>query len=135
MILSGRDGSVKYDPTGVGGATAKELMSISAFKASFKTNKLDVTCFGDQNKVYVPGMKDVSGDFSGFWNSADVTLFQAADAATPGMLELIPNTTEPEFKWTGLAYLDAEIATGVADAPKVTGTFMAAGPWTMSTAP
>ena len=133
-IQSGRYGQVLYDPAG---ATATvEIISLNAWKASFKTAKEDVTCFGDLNKVYVPGMKDVSGTVAGFWNSAtgaSEILFDAADATTPGMLKLLPNNTtgESAFFWSGLAYLDAEIDCSLA-APKITGEFMAAGPWTMA---
>src|SRR4029453_7516396 len=126
-ILSGRNGQVLWDPTG--GATLVAIVSLNKWKADFKTDKIDVTCFGDQNKVYVPGMKDVSGDISGFWNSADPALFDAADAVTPGMLNLVPSTVEATFFWTGLAYMDASIDTSVDGAPAVTGTWMAAGPW------
>jgi hypothetical protein len=132
-IKTGRYGSVLYDPAGT---TPVEIISLNSWKASFKTNKEDVTCFGDVNKVYVPGMKDVSGTVAGFWNSdpaASPILFAATDAPDPGMLKLVPNTStgEDTFFWSGLAYLDAEIDCTLA-APKVTGEFMAAGPWAMA---
>jgi hypothetical protein len=127
MIKTGRYGEVKWDPTGA--TTLVLIASLNAWKMSQKTDHIDVTCFGDTNKVYVPGLKDVTGTFSGFWNSTELALFEAVDSPTPGTLELTPNSTEAGFKWSGLAYLDAEIDTGVKDAPKVTGTFMAAGPW------
>jgi hypothetical protein len=128
MIQTGRYGSVKYDAAAT---TPVEIASLNGWKLSLKTDYEDVTCFGDQNKVYVPGMKDVSGTVQGFWNSDELTLFEAADATTPGMLELAPNTSAAEaaFKWSGLAYLDADIDCTLA-APKITGTFKAAGPWT-----
>jgi hypothetical protein len=129
-ILTGRYGEVKYDPTGAGGVTAVAIASLNAWKLSLKTDKEDVTCFGAVNKVYVPGLKDVSGTVGGFWDSSDVTLFEAADAATPGLLELVPNTTETTFMWSGKAYMDADIDCSGLKVPKVTGTFMAAGPWT-----
>jgi hypothetical protein len=131
-ILTGRYGQVLYDPLG---ATATvPIISLNAWKLSTKTEKEDVSCFGDTNKVYVPGMKDLSGSVGGFWNSADLTLYEAADAATPGMLKLLPNENEATFFWSGLAYLDADIDCSL-KAPKVTGTFMAAGPWTIPTGP
>ena len=133
-IKTGRYGKVLYDPTGAGGATLVEIISLNAWKLSIKTDKEDVTCFSDTNKVYVPGMKDLSGSVSGFWNSAETALFEAADAASPGMLELIPNNNEATFKWSGLAYLDADIDASLS-APKVSGTFAAAGPWTGPTTP
>jgi hypothetical protein len=126
-ILSGRYGSVKYDPAGT---TPVEIVSLNTWKASFKTDYEDVTCFNDPNKVYVPGMMDVSGTVGGFWNSDELTLFDAAVATVPGLLELVPNRNEATFKWSGLAYLDADIDCSLA-APKVTGNFRAAGPWTM----
>jgi hypothetical protein len=126
-ILTGRYGQVLYDPLG---ATATvPIISLNAWKLSTKTDKEDVSCFGDANKVYVPGLKDLSGSVGGFWNSADLTLFEAADAATPGMLKLLPNQNEATFFWSGLAYLDADIDCTL-KAPKVTGSFVAAGPWT-----
>lgn len=130
MIKTGRYGEVSYDPTGAGGATLTPIMSLNAWQLSLRTDRLDVTCFQDENRVYIPGMKDVSGSVSGFWNSDELALFDAADSPTPGMLKLVPNTTEPTFFWSGLAYLDAEISVGVNDAPTVTGTFSAAGAWT-----
>jgi len=128
-IKTGRYGKVSYDPTGAGGVTLVQIISLNAWKLSVKTDKEDVTCYGDTNKVYVPGMKDIAGSVSGFWNSNETTLFEAADAPTPGMLELMPNDTENTFKWSGLAYIDADIDSSLS-APKVSGTFAAAGPWT-----
>ncbi len=128
-ILSGRNGVVKYDPAAT---TPVEIISVNNFKISWKTSKQDVSCFGDPNKVYVPGLPDVQGTISGYWNSADTTLFEAALADTPGMLELTPNDTEPTFKFSGLAYLDADLDVKVDSAPTVSGTWMAAGPWTMA---
>jgi hypothetical protein len=128
-IKSGRNGLIKYDPAGT---TPVALISLNKWKLDLKTDKINVTCFGDTNKVYVPGMKDISGSISGFWNSTNVVLFEAADADTPGLLELTPNDTEPTFKWSGLAYMDANIDTAVEGAPTVAGSFMAAGPWVMA---
>src|SRR4029077_8712688 len=106
------------------------IASLNTWKLSLKTDKEDVTCFGAPNKVYVPGLKDISGSVGGFWDSSDVTLFEAADAPTPGNLQLVPNTTEPTFLWEGKAYMDADIDCSGLKVPKVTGSFMAAGPWT-----
>ncbi len=137
-IKTGRYGRVRYAPSGVispGGLIT--LASINAWKLSLKTDYEDVSCFGDTNKVYVPGLRDISGSFGGFLNVTDLTLIAATSSASPGQLELTHNTTDtigsplaaPTF--SGLAYLDAEIDCGVNGAPKVSGTFMAAGAWTL----
>jgi hypothetical protein len=141
MIRSGRNGAVKWDPAGVGGAGSLLVASIKGWKLSLKTDKIKVTCFQDQNQVYVPGLRDISGSLTGFWNSAELSLVKATAATTPGYLELIPDTTDmavgppaAPFVFKGLAYLDAEIDTDVEGAPALTGEVLAAGPWTVPTA-
>lgn len=130
-IKTGRYGTVRWDPTGVGSPSGSLLVSMNKWKLDLKTDKINVTSFGDTNKVYVPGMKDISGSLSGFWNSSNVALFDAAEADSPGFLELAPNSQEPTFHWQGPAYMDASIDCNVEGAPAVSGTFMAAGSWAM----
>ena len=95
MIKTGRYGQVMWDPAGVVPGTPTAIISINNWKLSLKTDRIDVSCFGDVNRVYVPGLKDVSGSVAGFWNSEELALVEAADQETPGLLKLIPNTTEP----------------------------------------
>ena len=57
-IISGRNGQVLWDPAGT---TPVEIISLNAWIADFKTEYEDVTCFGDVNRVYIPGMKDAGG--------------------------------------------------------------------------
>jgi len=127
-IKTGRYGKVSWDPAG--GSTLVQIVSINAWKGSFKTQYEDVSCFGDSNRVWIPGLMDIAGTFEGFWNSAELALFKAAMSPTPGTLQLMPNTTEPGFFWQGPAYMDADIDCSL-DAPKVTGEFKAAGAWTV----
>ena len=127
-IKTGKFGKVSWDPSG--GTALVEIISLNGWTLSEETEMEDVTCFGDTNKVYVPGMKDLKGDVSGFWNSADLALWKAADAGTPGTLSLVVNNQEPGFKFQGLAYLSASIDCSLA-APTVKGTWAAAGSWTV----
>lgn len=132
MIKTGRNGQVKYDQAGT---TPEALINLNHWKLDRKTPKSKVTCFGAVNEVYVPGLPDISGSLDGFWDSTALELFQAAEAGTPGLLELIPNTDEAAFKWSGLAYLDASIDCKLDGAPSVSGSFVAGGPWTFATEP
>lgn len=129
MIKSGRNGQVLYDPAGT---TPVALIALDSWKASFKTDYDEVTEFGASNKAWVPGMPDVGGTLSGFWNSTNVVIFEAANATTPGKLKLIPNTTEATFFWSGLAYLDADIDCTVKGAPKVSSNWKAADDFVMA---
>jgi len=131
MILTGRYGTVRWNPAGVVSPPGlQQILSLNAWKLSLKTEKEDVSCFGDPNKVYVPGMPDISGSVSGFLNSAELALIAASQAATPGFLELGNNANEPTVLFSGLAYMDADIDCSLA-APKIAGSFMAGGPWSL----
>ena len=127
-IKTGRYGKVSWDP--LGGSALVQIISINTWKGSFKNDYEDVSCFGDTNKVYIPGLMNIEGTFSGFWNSAELALFKAAMQPTPGTLQLMPNTTEPSFYWQGPAYMGADIDCSL-DAPKVTADFKAGGAWTV----
>ncbi len=127
-ILSGRNGTIQYDAAAASPASFTTLTSVNSWKLSLKTDYEDVTCFGDSNKVYVPGLRDVSGSMGGFWNSSQTTIIDASSATTPGLLRLTPNSTEPTFYFEGLAYIDADIDCSLS-APKVSATFKAAGTW------
>lgn len=129
-ILTGRKGTVKWDATPGSPNTPVEILSLNAWKLSLKTPKEDVTSFGDLNKVYVPGVPDVSGSVGGFFNSSELTLVHAANSTTPGFLELGNNSDEPLILFSGLAYMDADIDCSLS-APKISGTFVAGGPWTL----
>ena len=128
-IKTGRYGQVLWDPAGT---LAVEIISLNAWTGDFKTEYEDVTTFGDTNRVYVPGLKNAEGTLAGFWNSAELALFEAAELETPGLLKLVPNNTEPTFFWTGLAYMDASIDCSL-QAPKVSGTWKAAGVFGLDT--
>jgi hypothetical protein len=127
-ILSGRNGVVAYDSVPASPFNPITVISINSWKLSLKTDYEEVSCFGDTNKVYIPGLRDISGTFGGFWNSAELTIVHATNATTPGGLRLTPSSTEPTFYFEGTAYLDMDIDCSL-NAPKVTGNFKAAGAW------
>ncbi len=127
-ILTGRYGTAKFDSGPASPTSPTLLSSINTWKLSLKTDYEDVSCFGDTNKVYVPGLRDISGTIGGFWNSSSPLLIQASNLSSPGYLELAPNSNVPTFIFGGLGYMDADIDCTLS-APKVSGTFKAAGPW------
>jgi hypothetical protein len=138
-IKAGRYGLVKYDPDGdTSPLDLQVIVSLNTWKLSQKTDKINVTCFQDLNKKYVQGLKDISGTLGGFWNRDELTLFEAVDAETPGLLQLIPNSTDddgspaivPAFQ--GLAYMDVDFDTSVEGAPAISGSFVAAGDWALN---
>lgn len=137
-IKTGRYGRVRYNAAGaVSPAALVSIIGLDTWVLSMKQDYDEVTQFGDSNKVYVPGMQDISGSLSGHLDGTDLTLVAASHAATPGMLELAYNTQDligspaAALTFSGLAYLDAEINTDVGTAPKISASFRAAGSWTL----
>jgi len=127
-VFSGRNGQVFWDSTGAG-TTFTQIASLSNWKLSSKTPKINVTVFGATNMQYVPGMRDMDGSFAGFWDSTETSYWDATTANTPGMLKLVPDSTVALKYWKGKAYLDASIDVPVEGAPAITSTIIAAGPW------
>lgn len=128
--IHGKHGSIKLDPTGVGGPTAVVVASMKSFTIDMSTDTADVTSFGDTNKTYVVGLPDLKGNLGGFWDSDDPDIFDVAMGGKKGFLELIPDTTNATFLWHGLAFLNMSIDVASDGAVTSSGNYVAAGPWT-----
>ena len=108
------------------GGTATNLANVSDWSLSGATDFVDVTALGDTGKVYVSGLLDTSGSFSGFWDSAVTTLFYTA--ARDGLsrkMYLYPGGSSANY-WYGDILLDASFSGSVSDAIKVTANWKAA---------
>jgi hypothetical protein len=123
----GRKGVVYLSVTGTGNATS--VGKLTNWTLHQKADKVDVTAFGDTNKAYVIGLKDVTGTLSGLWQDSDATLFQATDSTDGCKIYLYPSSDAPQYYWYGPAWIDASIETAVGDAVKVKANFSANGAW------
>lgn len=123
----GSKGAV-YGSTSAGGAIAK-IASLSKWSLNKSTDKVDVTAFGDANKQYVQGLADIKGSLSGFWDSADDSLFDGAESTDGVVLYLYPSAAYPNAYFYGPAWLDASIDVAVSGAVTVSGNYVAAGAW------
>lgn len=124
----GRKGQIQ-----IGSASPLAIIgSLSAWTINFTRDKVDVTSFGDTNKTYLAGLKDVSGSFEGFFDTLYIrALMDAADAADGTTIRITPSTDDPTFYYTGPAWLDLTNTGSVNDAIKVSATFAANGAWTL----
>lgn len=127
--ISGDRGQVKMDPAG--GASVVTVASINKWSLSLAKEMYKATAFGDTNQVYAPGLPDISGNLSGFWDTTDRSLFSVALGTVAPFLNLIPNTLAPTYLFKGLAWLDCSIEVGSGGMVTIAGQFKAAGPWTM----
>ena len=123
----GNKGVVYGSVTGTG--TAVNMVSLSAWTLDMATDKVEVTAFGDLNKTYVQGLRDIKGTLSGFWDSADDSLFDASESADGMKLYLYPASTAATIYFYGPAFIDASINVSVSGAVTVSGNFVANGSW------
>ena len=126
-VYAGRKGVVYLSTSGSGNATS--VLKLTKWSLDQSTDKIEVTAFGDANKTYVQGLKDVKGSFSGFWDDTETKPFTAADSTDGCKMYLYPSSDAPTKYWYGPAWLDVSIDTGVADAVSISGNFAANGSW------
>lgn len=123
----GRNGVVYLSSTGAG--TASTVIGLTEWSINSATDKIEVTAFGDSNKTYVQGLKDLSGTFSGFWDDTETKPFAASDSSTAVKMYLYPSSSITTSYFYGTAWLDASINVGVNGAVAISGSFAAATSW------
>ena len=97
------------------GAAASPVAFQASWSINMVTDKQDVTAFGDGNKVYVAGLPDSSGQFSGFLDNATSQTYVAAVDGLARNLYLYPDAVnDPATYWFGtvLPDLSADGAVG-----------------------
>lgn len=123
----GQGGRVYLSTSGSG--TAAQAVGLSSWSLDMSTDTVEVTSFEDTNKVYVQGKRDISGEFSGFWDEADDALFDAAESTTAVKLYLYPSKDAATRYFYGTAWLNASIEVTVDGAVSIKGSFKAASAW------
>jgi hypothetical protein len=123
---SGRNGRVMLSTTGSGAAVA--VISLNAWNLDQTTDTTETTSFGDPNRTYVQGLRDIS--FGGFWDDSQTVIFSGADSQDGANLYLYPDfVNKPGSYFYGPAWVDASMAVGIGDAVTVTSNFRANGAW------
>lgn len=105
--LHGRNGRIYMALTS--GGTAQPLNFQAKWSISFATDKSEVTAMGDSNKVYVAGLPDASGDFSGFYDDATVQTYTAATDGVARAFYLYPSTLNTAQYFFGTILPDIKI--------------------------
>jgi hypothetical protein len=70
--------------------TAQALAYVSDWTVNFSVAKVDVTALGDTNLIWVAGLPDATGDFTGFMDTATTQTYQAAVDGQPRNFYLYP---------------------------------------------
>lgn len=123
----GQRGVVYISTTGTG--TATNVASLSAWTLDLDTDLVETTSFGDANKTYVQGLRNVQGTISGFWDDTETKLFTASTSSDGCKLYLYTASTATTKYAYGPAWLSVSLDTGVGDAVTVSANFSANGSW------
>jgi hypothetical protein len=107
-------------------AAAEPVAFLSKFSINFATDNVDVTANGDANKVYVAGLPDSSGSFSGFYDDASAQTYTAATDGLARRFYLYPTTPSAGVYWFGTGLFDFSVEGDVGSAVTVSGDFQAA---------
>src|SRR5690349_11970232 len=103
-LYAGRKGAIYMSTSGAGAASL--VPGQSAFSLNMATDKIEVTSFGDSNKVYVQGLPDVQISFSGHWDDTSDAIYDASVSTTAVKMYLYPSTDAPSKYWYGTAWVD-----------------------------
>lgn len=126
-VYAGRKGVIYMSTTGSG--TATNVIKMNKWTINRTTDKLETTAFGDANKTYVQGLPDLKGTFSGFWDDTESKPFTGASSSSGVLLYLYPSSDIPTKFWSGPAWVDLSMDTGVAQAVTISASFAANGSW------
>lgn len=122
--IHGRNGRVYMNITS--GGTAEPIAFLSSWSISFAVDKAEVTAFGDANKVYVAGLPDASGEFSGFYDDATAQTYTAATDGVARKFYLYPSTLTNGQYWWGTVLPDFSVNAAVGGAAEISSSWNAA---------
>lgn len=123
--IHGRNGRI-YMGLASSAATAEPLPFFAAWSISYATDKVEVTAMGDANKIYVSGLPDASGDFTGFYDDSTVQTYTAATDGQARKMYLYPNTLTVAQYFFGTILPDFKSDGGVAAAVTAAASWNAA---------
>jgi hypothetical protein len=94
-------------------AVAEPLTFIARWAIRHPTDRADVTVMGDSHKIYVNGMPDATGMFSGFLDDATAQTYTAAIDGLARKFYLYPDLSSNTKYFFGTIVVDFALEGGV----------------------
>lgn len=107
-------------------ATAEPLPFVAKWSLSMENEKIDVTTMDDTNMVYVGGMANASGDWSGFHDDSTNQSYTAASDGLARKFYLYPNRSVAGKYFFGTVICDMTIDAEVNGAVNMSANWTAA---------
>lgn len=128
--LHGKNGAIFLGNSKAGGGI--KVASKSEWTLSLGRDYVDATVFGDTNKTYLVGLKDVQGTYAGLLDVSGDLLVNTSNSDTIQIYLYADDRQGFEILVAyGPGLLDASINASNTDAVKTTGNFRASGSWTV----
>ena len=122
--ISGRNGRLYVGIASAG--TAEPITFLNKWSLDFNTDTTDVTSFGDTTKVYVAGLPDCKGTWSGFYDNASAQLYTAATDGVARKFYLYPDNTLATQYWFGNGLFDFKIDGDIGSSVNISGSIAGA---------
>lgn len=129
--IHGKNGAIY-----VGGAkgTGTKVAAKSGYTLNLGRDYVEATVFGDANKTYLTGLRDISGTWEGFMDvSGDMLVNLSGEDEEDIYLYADDRDGEEILLAWGPGLFDASIETTNSDAVRARGNFRAAGSWSVLT--
>jgi hypothetical protein len=123
MRIHGRSG-VAYLGVNYGDA-ASPVAFLSSWEITFTREIFDATAITDSQIVHGTGTLNVSGSFSGFYDTASAQSYAAAVDGLPRNMCLYPSLAAPGTFFSGMVLPDYSLGSGVTSATALTATWVA----------
>ena len=122
--LAGRNGRI-YMGIANSSATAEPLPFVAQYNISWKSPKIDVTAMGDNNNIYLAGIKNAAGSWSGFYDDSTAQSYTAATDGLPRKFYLYPSTNNTAQYFFGQVVADMSIDASVSGAVQMSADWAA----------
>lgn len=123
-----------YIDAAKGQTGAKKVAVKSSVTLNLGRDYVDATTFGDTNKVWLTGLRDISGTWEGLMDiSGDLLVNASAEDEKQLYLYADDRAGFEVLMAHGPAFIDAAITMSVSDAVKSNGNFRASGSWSLFT--
>jgi hypothetical protein len=129
--LHGKNGAIYINgPKGTGTKAAAK----SGYTLNLGRDYVEATVFGETNKTYLTGLRDISGTWEGLMDvSGDLLVNLSSEDETDIYLYADDRDGEEVLLAWGPGLFDASIEASLSDAVRARGNFRAAGSWSVFT--
>lgn len=129
--LHGKNGAI-YLNNVKGASGAVKVAAKSEWVLNLGRDYVDATTFGDTNKTYLTGLKDIQGTYAGLLDVSGDLLVNASSSDTIQLYLYSDDRNGFEILVAyGPGLLDASINNSNTDAVRTSGNFRASGSWTV----